>query len=268
MRWRSASARVRSEIAEPSARSCAACRAKSWRMRLKTESLTSSGNSMLLTRTSTSVMPRLLTFAPEIFSTSPRNSLRSAATTCWIVRRAITPLMPSLTISPSRAIGDVLAAARRRSVVARDVGDAPFHEQVDAQDLAFAGQELLRRVFLAEDALVELDHVVHERRQEMQPRLVVGAHDFAEAKLHREFRFAHGERSHREQQDGGADQDQRQVTTIAHQRVPRSRRDSTVLTAGASAGVASRAGAVAGTWRCSSSVSVRTRPSPSLSSGR
>jgi hypothetical protein len=71
-------------------------------MRLNTDSLTSSGSSMLFTRTSIIVMPSPPTFAPAILRTSPRNSLRSAATTCWIVRRAMTPLRPSLTISPSR----------------------------------------------------------------------------------------------------------------------------------------------------------------------
>jgi hypothetical protein len=49
-------------------------------------------------------MPRLLTLLPAIFSTSLRNSLRSAATTCWMVRRAMTLLMPSLTISPRRRL--------------------------------------------------------------------------------------------------------------------------------------------------------------------
>jgi hypothetical protein len=65
-----------------------------------------------------------------------------------------------------------------------------------------------------------------------------------------------------------AGQDQRQVTTVRHQRVPRSRRASGGTATGAASAASARGWTVAATWRCSSSVSVRVRPSVSLSSGR
>ena len=127
---RSASARICCACSSPSARSCEAWRAKSWRMRLNTDSETSSGRSMRLTRTSTSVRPSWPIDWPANFRMSPMNSARSAATTCWIVRFAMTPLRPSLTISARRAAPDLLVAAGRE-VVLRDVRDAPLHVEVD-----------------------------------------------------------------------------------------------------------------------------------------
>ena len=91
------------------------------------------------------LMPSWFTERPANWRMSPMNSARSAATTCWIVRLAMTPLRPSFTISARRLAADVLVAVRRE-VVVRDVRDAPLHEEVDVQDLAFARQELLRGV--------------------------------------------------------------------------------------------------------------------------
>ena len=85
------------------------------------------------------------------------NSERSAATTCWIVRLAMTPLRPSFTISARRLAADFLVPVRRE-VVALDVRDAPLHEEVDVQDLALARQELLRGIVPRQHAPVEFLH--------------------------------------------------------------------------------------------------------------
>ena len=88
----------------------------------------------------------------------------------------------------------------------------------------------------------------------MQAGLVVGAHDLAEAELDREIRLTHGEGRHRQQEHERAEREHGQIASVAHQRLPRSRRAS-METSGVVSWGSRTAGPV--DCRCSSSVRVR-----------
>ena len=120
------------------------------------------------------------------------NSARSAVTTCCSVRCVTTVLMLSLTVSPRRALA-TSSVPPVALVVAAQIMDAPLHVEIHLQLFLLARQEMLRRIHLREDALVEAADLVDQGNPEMQPRLEVRVHDFAADRFDGELALAHRE---------------------------------------------------------------------------
>ena len=87
---------------------------RSWRMRLNTDSLTSSARSMRFTRTSTTSMPSSGDRSCTCVSTSCNSSVRSAETTSCSVLRPIAARIPSLTMADKRCSAVVSLARTAR----------------------------------------------------------------------------------------------------------------------------------------------------------
>src|SRR4030095_6130487 len=154
----------------------------------------------------------------------------------------------------------VFLYAARAPIERADISDAPLHVEIDVENLAFTREEALGREILRDDAPLELADGIDERHPQMQSRLVLSLQDLAEARADGELRLSDGgKRTRHEHDDRHKEHCDR--CHAAHQRSPRARGSTVMVSVGASDGRATPGAN-------SAAASLEPPLSISLSSGR
>ena len=110
------------------------------------------------------------------------------------------------------------------------VFDAPLHVEIHVELLLLARQEMLSRVHLGQDALVEARDLVDQRHLQMQSWLEIRILDLTTGRQDGQLTLSDGEHARAYHQDHGNDGQQNVQQTILHQRDPRARAGSSTGT--------------------------------------
>ena len=107
-------------------------------------------------------------------------SSRCPDTTSWMVRLPNSARRPSFTVCFRRMAARDLVAAHRDVILLR-IDDAPLDEGIHQHVLLFRGDETFRIGRIQrQDAGIEIAHVLHQRQLEIEARLGLDRHHFAQ----------------------------------------------------------------------------------------